>query len=155
MERQLAKQRQEQKRKFKLRKKWFRQILWRRIFVTLLLLLQGLVLIRLTRNTSLAQGISIGLTLVSLLALRVINSRAPLPAALGGADPDRAGIWLPFLSVGHTAILHPLSGPADLPTGKGQHPLSAKRGRTFPPSRPVQREVSCGIKIYLPITTFP
>ena len=60
-----------------MRKKWFRQILWRRIFVILLLLLQGVVLIRLIGNTSrLTQGIGMCLTLISILvALRVISSR--------------------------------------------------------------------------------
>ena len=60
-----------------MRKKWFRQLLRRRIFVILLLVLQGLVLYALIRDTSqLEKWISTALSIISLLvALRVISSR--------------------------------------------------------------------------------
>lgn len=60
-----------------MRKKWFRQLLRRRIFVILLLVLQGLVLYALIRDTSqLKKWISTALSIISLLvALRVISSR--------------------------------------------------------------------------------
>ena len=51
-----------------MRKKWFRQLLRRRIFVILLLVLQGLVLYALIRDTSqLEKWISTALSIISLL----------------------------------------------------------------------------------------
>lgn len=60
-----------------MRKKWFRQILRRRIFVILMLLVQGVVLYALIRDTSQREKwVSTALRLISLLvALRVISSR--------------------------------------------------------------------------------
>lgn len=60
-----------------LRKRWFRQILRRRVFVILLLVIQGLVLIGLISNASqLALWVDRGFRLLSVLVgLRVVSSR--------------------------------------------------------------------------------
>ena len=60
-----------------MRKSWFRQILRRRVFVILLLVVQGLVLIGLISNASrLARWINTAFRLLSILVgLRVVSSR--------------------------------------------------------------------------------
>lgn len=60
-----------------MRQRWFRKILRRRVFVILLLVIQGLILIRLIADTSsLWHWMGIGLSLVSFFAaLHIINSK--------------------------------------------------------------------------------
>lgn len=60
-----------------MRKRWFRQLLRRRVFVILLLVLQGLVLIGLISNaSSIARWINTAFRLLSILVgLRVVSSR--------------------------------------------------------------------------------